>query len=736
MATPETTDPPSALPRGTRLAEFELLRVLGIGGFGIVYLAMDHALEREVAIKEYMPSSLVGRTASMAVSLLSQANAESFSLGLRSFVNEARLLARFDHPSLVKVHRYWEANNTAYMAMPYYTGSNLHAARRRMAAPPGEAWLRDLLMPLLGALERLHGEGVYHRDISPDNVILQPDGTPVLLDFGAARRVLGDKSMALTAILKPAYAPIEQYAEAGAVKQGAWTDLYSLGATLHFLLKGKAPAPATTRTVVDEMPPLASQAEVLPGCSPAFLAMVDWMLQPRPADRPQSVAALRQRLDQLPPAPPAPAPVVAPPPPPADWPATQLMSAPGAGTFAPTLVDPSAMPPATLRVPPPVDLQATQLLPPRTAYEPTALMPREHEATELLPRAPQVQPPPVPTVLASAPATVAAPPTLSDPVRVEPVLQAERVAPPPVPTTRRWPLAVGAAGVAAVALWFGLRPGAGPTPPAMAEAPLPAASASLVPNPGSASGTVGGARPLVVSDMPAAQVPDLPASASAGLVATPGLVAEDKAVPKAPGAKAAKATGAEAASAARANAAPAPSARAAAASAARAAATSPPAARVAVPPAPEPVVAQPATGGAPGLATSITRLPAADAALAAVRPTPGAEAARPVADAPREPSRAAVVSVPPPANHAAAPPPGGAAARNAPQPVVRPAERDGEPVLLQTRSLSPSERCEGRVLMALSACIARICAAEPGLRNHADCVRLRREADQRPDGSR
>ena len=106
-------DPPSALPRGTRLGEFELMRVLGVGGFGIVYLAFDHALEREVAIKEYMPAQLAGRTASMHVSLLSQSNAESFSLGLKSFVNEARLLARFDHPSLVKVHRYWEGNNTA-----------------------------------------------------------------------------------------------------------------------------------------------------------------------------------------------------------------------------------------------------------------------------------------------------------------------------------------------------------------------------------------------------------------------------------------------------------------------------------------------------------------------------------------------------------------------------------------------------------------------------------------------
>ena len=142
MAVSDTPRHPAALPPGTRLDEFELRRVLGIGGFGIVYLAFDHALEREVAIKEYMPSSLVGRSDGPQVLLHGETHAESFTLGLRSFVNEARLLARFDAPGLVKVHRYWEANNTAYMAMPFYAGSNLHAVRRRMDATPDEAWLR------------------------------------------------------------------------------------------------------------------------------------------------------------------------------------------------------------------------------------------------------------------------------------------------------------------------------------------------------------------------------------------------------------------------------------------------------------------------------------------------------------------------------------------------------------------------------------------------------------------
>ena len=288
-------DTPSALHAGTRLGEYELLSLLGVGGFGIVYLAFDHALEREVAIKEYMPASLAGRTETMRVSIRSQSDAESFALGLKSFVNEAKLLARFDHPSLLKVHRFWEANGTAYMAMPVMRGRTVKEIRLGMAGPPDEAWLRRILMPLLGAIEKLHSEGVYHRDIAPDNIQIEPDGSPVLLDFGAARRVLSDKSQALTAILKPAYAPIEQYGEAGAVKQGPWTDIYALGATLHYLLLGRPPSPATARAVHDDASSLTTAN--LPGCSETFLHTIDWTLCPRPTDRPQSVAELRDVLE-------------------------------------------------------------------------------------------------------------------------------------------------------------------------------------------------------------------------------------------------------------------------------------------------------------------------------------------------------------------------------------------------------------------------------------------------------
>lgn len=302
---PPTADV-DALAVGARLGEFEIQRVLGMGGFGIVYLAFDHALEREVALKEYMPASLAARSGGSQISLRSTSHADTFAIGLRSFVNEARLLAQFDHPSLVKVYRFWEANNTAYMVMPYYRGVTLHAARRAMSRPPDEAWLRALVDPLLGALEVLHDQAVYHRDIAPDNILMLEGGSrpgrPVLLDFGAARRVIGDRTQNLTAILKPAFAPVEQYADVVHLKQGPWTDLYALGAVLYYALGGQPPAPSASRAVHDELPSArrvaAVMAQVHPGLSYSddLLAAIDWALAVRPGDRPQSVQAFRDAL--------------------------------------------------------------------------------------------------------------------------------------------------------------------------------------------------------------------------------------------------------------------------------------------------------------------------------------------------------------------------------------------------------------------------------------------------------
>ena len=290
-----SVDSPEALPAGTRVAEFEVRRLLGCGGFGMVYLAWDHALEREVALKEYMPGTLAGRGTGLQVSVRSSATADTFAVGLRSFINEGRLLARFDHPSLVKVYRFWEDNGTAYMVMPYYPGRTLRKVREGMIVPPGDAVCRRVLDGLLSALEALHREGVYHRDVSPDNILLNDESLPVLLDFGAARRVLGDQTQALTSILKPHYAPLEQYADGQAMRQGPWTDLYALGGTMYYLVTGETPVAAASRALHDDQPRLGAAGAR--DCSPGLLAAIDWMLALKPPERPQSVHMLRDVLE-------------------------------------------------------------------------------------------------------------------------------------------------------------------------------------------------------------------------------------------------------------------------------------------------------------------------------------------------------------------------------------------------------------------------------------------------------
>ncbi len=284
-----------ALPAGHTLAEFQIERVLGEGGFGIVYLARDLQLERQVALKEYMPGSLAGRAQDLSVVVRSEHDRPTFELGLRSFVNEAKLLAQLDHPTLVKAHRFWQERGTAYMVMPYYQGQTLKRALSGRL-PPDEAWLRALLEPLLDVLAYLHSQNIYHRDVSPDNILLLPNGKPVLLDFGAARLIISDATQNLTAILKPGYAPVEQYAESGSTKQGAWTDIYALAAVLYFVVGGKPPLASVARLVHDDMP---SAVHVGQGrYSTPFLEGIDACLAVRPEQRPRDVAAARYLLSE------------------------------------------------------------------------------------------------------------------------------------------------------------------------------------------------------------------------------------------------------------------------------------------------------------------------------------------------------------------------------------------------------------------------------------------------------
>jgi non-specific serine/threonine protein kinase len=290
----EPQERPHPLGTGHRLDEFELLEVIGEGGFGIVYRAYDHSLQREVAIKEYMPSMLARRVGDDSVHVRSDRLTATFQAGLRSFINEARTLAQFSHPALVRVHRFWEANSTAYMAIQLYRGRTLRRLAEQEPSKVTEAWLLGMLGPLLGALETLHRSQCFHRDIAPDNIFIQQDDLPVLLDFGAARKSIADLVDEVAVMVKSGYSPIEQYADDNTLLQGAWTDLYALGAVLYRAVTGHPPPSAVVRSVQDAYVPLSSLGRG--DLSPAFCAAVDHTLAVHSKDRTQTVAAFAAEL--------------------------------------------------------------------------------------------------------------------------------------------------------------------------------------------------------------------------------------------------------------------------------------------------------------------------------------------------------------------------------------------------------------------------------------------------------
>ena len=284
----------NALPIGTTIGEYRLDGIIGEGGFGIVYLAFDQNLRRKVALKEYMPKSFASRSPDGSIAVSAEKYRPTYEAGLRSFINEAHLLAQFDHPALVKVYRFWELGGTAYMVMPYYQGPTLRQRVTRMAELPSEAWLKSLLAPLIDALEGLHRENCYHRDIAPDNVLLLADDRPLLLDFGAARRIIGDMTQDLTVILKPGFAPVEQYGEGTSMRQGPWTDVYALAAVIYDVIAKKRPVPSVVRLVEDTLVPARTIGAQT--YSQEFLAAIDAGLKVRPEDRPQDMAAFRSML--------------------------------------------------------------------------------------------------------------------------------------------------------------------------------------------------------------------------------------------------------------------------------------------------------------------------------------------------------------------------------------------------------------------------------------------------------
>ena len=279
-----------AIPFGHVLSDYKFEKVLGQGSFGITYLAIDTMLNRKVAIKEYFPREFAARDSTLTVKAAgNRDDRDNFVWGLKRFLDEARVLAIFDHPNIIQVRRFFEANGTAYLVMDYCDGTPLDELLK-LKGVLSERELEALVGSLLNALEIIHKTNFLHRDIKPANIFIKNDGTPVLLDFGAARQELVSHSKSVTAIATPGYAAFEQYSSHG--NQGPWTDIYGFGATLYRAVTGKKPEDATNRMLEDALVP------TLKLCHGKYksntLKAIDAAMAVKPQDRPQTISEWRK----------------------------------------------------------------------------------------------------------------------------------------------------------------------------------------------------------------------------------------------------------------------------------------------------------------------------------------------------------------------------------------------------------------------------------------------------------
>jgi len=281
------------LADGTRLQNYRIVRMLAAGGFSFVYLARDEK-DKPVAIKEYLPSTLALRVngAPQVAARLPSHDLAMFRTGMKSFFEEARAIARLEHPNIVRVRDIFRANETVYLVMRYERGRTLadHIRSRRGALE--ELWVRNTFAQLLDGLREVHTHKLLHLDIKPANVYLRNDGTPLLIDFGAARQVLSAEGMNLPPTYTPGFAPPEMHLKRDLL--GPWSDIYSVGATMYACFAGTAPQPANARLDDDRWVP-ASKA-FAGKYAPELLETVDWCLRLGHLQRPQSVLALQKVL--------------------------------------------------------------------------------------------------------------------------------------------------------------------------------------------------------------------------------------------------------------------------------------------------------------------------------------------------------------------------------------------------------------------------------------------------------
>ena len=280
------------LQPGFSILWYQIESVLGRGGFGITYLATDTNLGQLVAIKEYLPHDFATRSGDSTVQPVSIEQSDMFSWGLERFMSEAKTLAKFKHPNIVRVLSVFKQNNTGYMVMEYEHGedlSDIYKRKNRLS----QQELEQIYYPIIDGLHSVHNAGFIHRDIKPSNIFIRDDGSPVLIDFGAARQAVGTRTRTLTSMLSVGYAPFEQYNEVPG-KQGPWTDIYALGASMYQGITGEKPMESTQRGMAllhDETDPYEPLSVVSrpTGYSHSMLRAIDQALMVQIHDRPQTL---------------------------------------------------------------------------------------------------------------------------------------------------------------------------------------------------------------------------------------------------------------------------------------------------------------------------------------------------------------------------------------------------------------------------------------------------------------
>lgn len=287
MPPPQANQP---LPPGHVIDGYRFERQLSMGGFSMVYLAADPQ-GRPVAIKEYLPNTLALRSVGL-VPQVAAANRAAYQSGMMAFYEEGIALARLDHPNVVRVINFLRANDTVYLVMRYEQGRTLHEHIRRHRGELRESFVRGVFARLLSGLRVVHASKLLHLDIKPSNIYLRADGSPVLIDFGAARQTLCQSDPELRPTYTPGYAAPEQYGNQPG--QGPWTDIYAVGASMYACLAAAAPQPADARLLKDELAPAA--ARWTGKYSPQLLETIDQCMRLDPLARPQSVFALQRML--------------------------------------------------------------------------------------------------------------------------------------------------------------------------------------------------------------------------------------------------------------------------------------------------------------------------------------------------------------------------------------------------------------------------------------------------------